>query len=115
MSASPIEVPVNPLPRDLDVTVTINRPQTELQSDLSLMCFVTPDAPFPPNNSRVRVYSSQEALLQDTGWTPANTGYWASKAFFDQPVRPPRMAVGRVFEETVPAQLMAATLPRWSV
>lgn len=109
-TASPVNVPVEPLPRDIDVTVTISRPQTELQSDLSLLCFVTPDVAFPPDNDRVRVYSTSEALIKDTGWQPADTGYWAAKAFFDQAVRPPRLAVGRVFTEAVPAQVMAAAI-----
>lgn len=110
MTASPVTIPVEPLPRDIDVTVTISRPQTELQSDLSLMCFVTDDVNFPPNNDRTRVYSTFDSLIRDTGWLPANTGYWAAKAFFDKSVRPPRMAVGRVFTDPVPAQIMGAVM-----
>ena len=113
MTATPVSIPVNPLSRDIDVTVTITRPQTELASDLSLMCFATPNVSFPPNNGRVRTYMTFDSVTADTGWTPSDTGYWAAKAFFDQSVRPPRFAVGRVFEDPVPAQLMAATITNY--
>lgn len=113
MTASVIEIPVNPLSRDLDVTVTITRPQTELASDLSLMCFVTPSVNLPPNNDRVRLYYSFDSVTQDTGWTSADTGWWAAKAFFDQTDRPSRMAIGRVFESPVSAQLMAAVITQY--
>ena len=112
-TASPIEIPVNPLSRDLDVTVTITRPQTEVASDLSLLCYATPDVNLPPNNDRVRLYYSFDALTQDTGWTSADTGWWAGKAFFDQTDRPPKMAVGRVCENPVSAQLMAAVITQY--
>lgn len=116
MSApSPVAIPVNPLPRDLDVTVTITRPQTEIASDLSLLCFATPEVNLPPNNDRVRLYYSFDSVAQDTGWTSADTGWWAAKAFFDQSDRPPRMAIGRIFEEAVPAQLMASVITQYDV
>lgn len=110
MTASPVSIPVDPLPRDIDVTVLISRPQYETASDLSLLCLVTSEAPFPPNNDRVRTYMTFESVVRDTGSTPADEIYWAAKAFFDQEVRPPRFAVGRVFDEAVPAQLMAAVI-----
>lgn len=109
-ATAPVSIPVDPLPRDVDVTVLISRPQYETASDLSLLCFATPDAPFPPNNARVRTYMTFDSVVADTGWKPADSGYWAAKAFFDQSVRPPRFAVGRVFEEAVPAQLMAGVV-----
>lgn len=110
MSASPVTDPVNPLPRDIDVSVTISRPQTELQSDLSRLCFATPSVNFPPNNSRARIYRTFQSVIDDTGWLPADTGYWAAKAVFDQSVHPQEFVVGRVFEEAVPAQLMGAAI-----
>lgn len=113
MSAAPITIPVNPLSRDIDVTVTITRPQTELASDLSLMCYVTPNVNLPPNNDRVRLYYSFDSVTQDTGWTSVDTGWWAAKSFFDQPDRPPKMAIGRVFETSVNPQLMAAVITQY--
>ena len=109
-SASPVSIPVDPLPRDIDVTVLISRPQYETASDLSLLCFATPNVNFSPNNARVRTYMTFDSVIKDTGWTPADSGYWAAKAFFDQSVRPPRFAVGRVFDKPVPAQLMAPVI-----
>lgn len=107
-------IPINPLPRDIDVTVLISRPQYEEASDLSLLCFATPNVNFAPGNNRVKTYMTFDSVTADTGWTPADTGYWAAKAFFDQSVRPPRFAIGRVFEDEVPAQLMAATITNYN-
>ena len=110
MTASPVSIPIDPLPRDIDVTVLISRPQYEEASDLSLLCFATPNVNFAPGNNRVKTYMTFDSVTADTGWTPADTGYWAAKAFFDQSVRPPRFAVGRVFEDPVSAQLMAGVI-----
>ena len=105
MSQLPVICPKTPLPRDLDVQVTISRPITEIATDMTLMCFLTPDAPYPPNNGRVRYYSSFDAFQSDF---PMDTPtYWAGKAFFDRQVRPLTMAVGRIFENPVPAGLLS--------
>lgn len=114
MSSSPVTVPVNAISRDVDVSITINRPQTELQSDLSRLCFVSSETTFPPNNGRARVYSSFDSVLQDTGWNATNTGWWAAKAFFDQDVRPQQFVLGAVFEDAIPAQLMGAVITDYS-
>lgn len=108
--ADPVSLPLTPLPRDVDVTIQITRPQTETASDLSLLCFVTPDAPFPPNNGRVRTYMTFDSVLADTGWKSTDTGYWAAKAFFDQTPRPDRFAVGRIFEDGVKAQMIGGII-----
>lgn len=110
MSASPVSIPIDLLPRDIDVSVIIARPQYETASDLSMLCFVTPDANFPPNNGRVRNYATFDSVIKDTGWDSNDSGWWAAKAFFDQTTRPPKMSVGRVFVDKVQAQLMAATI-----
>lgn len=107
-------IPIDPLPREIDVTVLISRPQYEEASDLSLLCFATPNVNFPPGNNRVKTYMTFDSVTADTGWTPSDTGYWAAKAFFDQSVRPPRMAIGRVFEDTVPAQIMGAVITNYN-
>lgn len=112
MSATDIvTAPVTPLPRDIDVSITINRPQTEIATDMSLLVFCTPNInTLPPNNGRYIIASSADVINTAAGWGPSDTGYWAVKAFFDQSPRPQRMAVGRVFTEPVPAQLMAAAI-----
>lgn len=115
MAESPVSIPIDPLSRDVDVTVLISRPQYETGTDLSQMCFATPNVSFPPNNNRVRNYMTFDSLCKDTGWTTTDTGYWAAKAFFDQSVRPDRFAVGRIFESKVPAQIMAGTITNYAV
>lgn len=105
MNQTPVVCPKNPLPRDLDVEVVISRPQTEIATDMTLICFLTPEPDFPPNNNRVRYYSSFSALQADT--TVGSQMYWAGKAFFDRDVRPLTMAVGRVFTDPVPAGLIS--------
>lgn len=102
---SPVVCPKNPLPRDLDVEVVISRPLTEIATDMTLMVFLTPDFDVPPNNNRVRYYSTFAALQADT--TPGSAMYFAGQAFFNRSVRPLTMAVGRVFEEPVPAGLIS--------
>lgn len=102
---SPVVCPKNPLPRDLDVEVVISRPLTEIATDMTLMVFLTPDFDVPPNNNRVRYYSTFAALQADT--TPGSAMYFAGQAFFNRQVRPLTMAVGRVFEGPVPAGLIS--------
>lgn len=104
----PVVCPKSPLSRDLDVEVVISRPLTEIATDMSLMCFLTPDAPLPPNNGRVRYYSSFSALAADT--SAGSAMYQAGQAFFNRSVRPQSMAVGRVFEQPVPAGLLSGGL-----
>lgn len=112
MSATDIvKAPSTPLPRDIDVSITINRPQTEIATNMSLLVFCTPNInTLPPNNGRYILASSADAINDAAGWGPTDTGYWAVKSFFDQSPRPQRMAIGRIFTEPVPAQLMAAAI-----
>ena len=63
MSQTPVVCPKQPLPRDLDVEIVISRPLTEIATDMTLMCFLTDETPFPPNNSRVRYYSTFDLSL----------------------------------------------------
>lgn len=105
---SPVVCPRNPLTRDLDVQITLSRPQTEIATDMTLVAFLTPGVDFPPDNGRVRYYSSFAALQADV---PSNSAaFWAGKAFFDRAVRPSTMAIGAVFEDPVAAGLMAGTV-----
>lgn len=104
----PVVCPKNPLPRELDVNITISRPLTEVATDMTLICFVTPDIDLPPNNGRV-VYFSSFSALQDATHT-GSALYFAGKAFFDRSVRPATLAVGRIFEKPVPAGLVAGNI-----
>lgn len=104
----PVTCPNNPLPRELDLTVSISRPQTEIATDMTLQCFLTPSADFAPNNGRVRYYSSFAALAADSAMDSAM--YRAGSAFFSQQNRPATFAVARVFDEPVSAGLIAGNV-----
>ena len=108
MIQTPVVCPKMPLSRDLDVSISISRPLTEIATDMTLMCFLTPNFEVPPNNNRVRYYSTFAALQADT--VVGSAMYWAGKAFFDRAVRPSSMAVGRVCEGPVAAGLLAGNI-----
>lgn len=108
MSQSVVVCPKKSLPRDLDVEVVISRPLTEVATDMTLACFLTPDVAFPPNNNRVRFYSTFASLQEDT--TVGSAMYWAGKAFFDRSIRPLTLAVGKVYDSPVPAGLIAGDM-----
>lgn len=112
MPISPVVCPKNPLSRSLDVEVNISRPQTELATDMTMICFLTPDVSFSDGgNDRVRFYSSFDALTEDV---PANgSAYWAGNAFFSRSERPATLCVGQVFLDPTPAVLRggAVALP----
>lgn len=108
MPTTPVVCPKQPFPLELDVQVNIYRPQTEIATDMSLLCFVTPAAPFPPNNGRVRYYSSITSLEED--FAPGTEAWFAGQAFFAREDKPLYMAVGQVFEDPVPAGLIAGDI-----
>ncbi len=105
---TPVVCPRQPLPRSLDVEVNLSRPQTEIATDMSLMCFLTDSAPFPPNAGRVRYYSSMAMLEAD--FPMGTEGWWAGNAFFSRQLHPLTMAVGAVFMAPVAAGLMAGDI-----
>lgn len=109
MPTNPVACPKNPLVRDIDVSVTISRPQTEIATDMTMICLLTPGVDFSDGgNDRVRFYSSFDAL---TGDVPANSAaYWAASAFFARSERPTTMCVGQVFTSPTPAVLRGGTI-----
>ena len=103
MPVSPVVCPKEPLSRDLDVSVSISRPITEIATDMTMICFVTPDVEFSAGNGRVQFFSTMKAL---SAAVPANSAaYWAGNAFFSRDDRPKTLAVGRVFTEPMAAEL----------
>lgn len=99
-------VPIsNKLPRSVDVDITVSLAQTEAATDMSLGCIVTDNVDFKPNNDRVRYYSDFDSAIQDTGITTNDTLYWALSAFFSNSEHPSSVAVGRVFNNPIPAVL----------
>lgn len=104
----PVVCPKQPLPRELDVNVVISRPLTEIATDMTLMCFLTPDTPFPPNNNRVAYYSTMAGVEAD--FAVGTEAWFAASAFFGRQVHPTTMAIGAVFEDDVPAGLVSGNV-----
>lgn len=107
MPASPVTCPQTNLPRELDVTVNISRPQTEIATDMTLMCVCTPNVEFNAGNDRVRYYS----VMPSNDEIPAtSTVYGALQAFFAQTTRPSRIAVGRIFTSGTQGRLVSGVV-----
>lgn len=105
-----VTCPREPLTRDLDVVVNINRPITEIATDMTMICFATPNVSFSTTggSDRVRFYSSMSALTADVGTnTPA---YWAGNAFFSRSTHPETLCIGQIFEEPSAAALTGGVI-----
>lgn len=96
------------LPRELDVSVSISRPLTELATDMTMICFCTPDVDFLPDNNRVQFFSSLNAVEEACGVT--SQAYASARAFFARTERPTTMAIGRIFSEPTSARLESGAL-----
>jgi len=96
------------LPRTLDVQISVSRAQTELRTDLSILCVACEDLGFLPDASRVRFYSTIESVEAD--FAPGSEAHDAASAFFAQSPRPRQMALGEVFLEDQPARLVAPVI-----
>lgn len=107
MSAT-VVCPRQPLPRELDVTVNISRPITEIATDMTLLCFLTPDAPFSTDQGRVRYYSTIQAVEAD--FAVGSSTWFAASAFFSQMSRPTTMAIGAVFTSPTGARLYSGDM-----
>jgi len=79
---------VNVLPRSLDVHINLTRPQTELATDMTMICFLTTGV-----GSGVKYYSSLDAVMAD-GYDGSTEAYKAAVAFFSRSDRPASMAIG---------------------
>lgn len=106
---TPVVCPKQSLSRDLDVEVFISRPQTELATDMTMICFLTPNVDFSDGgNERVRFYNNQQALNQEV---PMNSAaYWAGNAFFARSDRPAMFCIGQVFTTPTPAVLRSGPI-----
>lgn len=82
-------------PRDLDVQVQVSKPQVEVETDLSVPVFVTPDAPFSHGADRIRYYDTIQGVEADFGTT--QEAYKAAVFFFSQTPRAATFAVGKAF------------------
>lgn len=110
MSQSVVSCPKESRSIDLDVTISLSRPQTEIATDLTLLAFCSPDLPesFTPDAGRVRLYSTSKAALADV--EPNSPAYFAINAFFSRDDRPSRMAIAKIFEQPVAGKLTGAEL-----
>ena len=110
MPQSVVNCPKESLSIDLDVTISLSRPQTEIATDLTLLAFCSPDLPesFTPDAGRVKLYSTSKAALADV--EPNSPAYFAINAFFSRDDRPSRMAIAKIFEQPVAGKLTGAEL-----
>lgn len=110
MPQNVVSCPKESLSIDLDVTISLSRPQTEIATDLTLLAFCSPDLPdaFTPDAGRVKFYSTSKAALADV--EPNSPAYFAINAFFARDDRPARMAIGRIFESPVAGRMTGSPL-----
>lgn len=108
---------VKALSRDIDVNITISKPQIESATDFSVLCFCTPDAIFDHDGSRVRYYDSLDAVRAD--FAASSEAVRAATDFFSQAPRAKTMAIGRIFEQPVAGfcqgGVLGATLEQWKL
>lgn len=93
------------LPRSLDVQISLSRPQAETRTNLTVMCIACESLGFLHNSSRIRFYSTIEAVEDD--FAPGTEAHFAASAFFSQSPRPVKMALGEIFLDDQPAMLVA--------
>lgn len=87
------------LDRSIDVQVSVTKNQIEGATDLSVLLFVTKDAPYDQGAGRVRLYTDMEAVAEDFG--SSQQAYRAATTFFSQPRRSATFAVGKMFVDPV--------------
>lgn len=90
---------VKALSRDIDVNITVSKPQAETATDFSIICFCTPDAPFDHDGTRIRYYQSLDAVQAD--FAASSEAVRAATDFFSQSPRAKTLAIAKVFEEAV--------------
>ena len=105
---SVVNCPKTSLPRELDVSVSISRPLTEIATDMTMICFCTPNCEFSADTNRVQYFSSLDGVIEACG--TATAPYYAASAFFARTTRPTTMAIGRIFEDPTPAVLESGAL-----
>lgn len=100
------------LPRDIDVNVTISKPQIERVTDFSVVCFATTenttDGDFGPGPSRIRYYNSLAAVQAD--FAASSEAVRAATDFFKQSPRAKTLAIGRIFTSATNGYLLGGTL-----
>jgi len=83
------------LPRSLDVSITLSKPQSESTTDFSVPVFVQSSGTKDFGAARLSFYSTYDAVANDT--TVSAAGLLAARDFFAQPKRPKTMAIAQAF------------------
>ena len=96
---------VTSLPRSLDVTINVSRPQTEARTDLTVLAVCCENLGFFPGNDRIQYYSTSAAVLSD--FSAGTEPVFAATNFFAQSPRANQMAIAEVFLDDQPAILAA--------
>ena len=97
------------LPRDVDVSVTISKPQIEATTDFSVLCFVTDEGDFfSPGPSRIRYYNSLAAVQAD--FAASSQSVRAATDFFAQSPRAKTMAIAKVFTSAQAGYVIGSAL-----
>ena len=96
------------LPRSLDVQISLSRASIEARTDLSILAVALGNLGFPPDEGRVRFYSTIEAVEND--FAPGTEAHFASSSFFAQTPRPAILALGEVFAGPITAENISAPL-----
>lgn len=95
------------LPRSIDVTVNVTKPQVARLTNFSKLLVATTDAPYD-HGLRIKSYVSTDEIFIDFDST--QEVYKAARDFFAQSPRPLYMLVGRVFTEDQPGIMETRTL-----
>jgi hypothetical protein len=95
------------LPISLDVQISLSMAAAAARKNLTVLCVAGENLGFLPNSQRVRFYSTLDSVVLD--FATNSEAYQAAAAFFAQ-VNPGTMAIGEVFTEDLPAQLVSAEL-----
>lgn len=83
------------LPRSLDVSVSVSKPQAEQTTDLSVSVFVQSSGSFSHGADRIAFFSSYEAVASDA--RVGSEGLKAARDFFAQPKRSRLLAIAQAF------------------
>lgn len=84
------------LPRSIDVTVNVSKPQVASLTDFSKILIATTDAPFD-HGLRLKSYIDISEVLSD--FSSSQEAYKAARDFFSQSPRPTFLLIGRVFTD----------------
>jgi hypothetical protein len=103
------------LPRSLDVSITLSKPQTESTTDFSVPVFVQSSGTKDFGAARISFYSTYQAVADDA--TVSANGLLAARDFFAQPKRAATMAIAQAFTAAqfgyVKTGATTATLVAW--